>query len=70
MLITNLQKMEKIVSSNKDLFWDGWDVVHIKPSSTAMFKNNGAFINGSWFIKTVYSLNRNGWNIKKEHLGE
>lgn len=69
MLINNLDKMEKIVSSNKNLYWDGWNVIHIKPSSTAMFQNNGIFIKDSWYTKTTYSPDRDGWNIKKEHLG-
>lgn len=68
MLIKDLNKMEKIVNSNSNLSWSGWDVIHLEKSNTAMFKTNGYFLNGSWYIKTSYSPNRDGWNIKQKHL--
>ena len=68
MLISNLEKMESVINTNPNLSWDGWNVVHTKQSNDAIYKTNGAFINGSWYIKTVYSPGRDGWNIKNNHL--
>ena len=70
MLISDLKKMESIVSSNSNLSWDGWNVVHLKKSKDAMYKTNGAFVDGSWYVKTIYKLDSNGWNIKNSHVGE
>ena len=63
MIVTDLDTMEKIVQSNNSLSWDGWNVVELKKSPTAMFKQNGAYINGVWYIKNVYSVSRDGWRI-------
>ena len=68
MLISTLEKMESVVNSNPNLSWDGWNVIHFKQANDAVYKTNGAFVNGSWHIKTVYSPDRNGWNIKNNHL--
>ena len=69
MNITTLEQMETIVSANPQLKWEGWNVIHLSPSNTAMFKTNGAFINNKWYIKTVYSPDQNGWKISQKHLG-
>ena len=60
--------MEAIVKNNKNLSWDGWSVVEVKPSKSAMFKTNGAFINGAWYIKNVYSYGDNGWEIPNKYV--
>jgi len=69
MIVNTLNKMEEIVSANPSLSWEGWNVIHLAKSNNAMYKTNGAFINNQWQIKTVYSPDRNGWDIKKEHIG-
>jgi hypothetical protein len=68
MNITKLEQMENIVSANSQLSWDGWNVIHLSKSNTAMFKTNGAYVNGDWYIKTVYSPDQNGWKINQKHL--
>lgn len=68
MNITTLEQMETIVSANPQLRWDGWDVVHLSQSNTAMFKTNGAFVDNKWYIRTVYSPDQNGWKISQKHL--
>lgn len=60
--------MEAIVKNNSNLSWNGWDVVEVKPSNSAMFKINGAFINGKWVIKNTYSYGKNGWEIPKKYV--
>ena len=63
MLVKSLEQMEAIVKSNKDLSWDGWDVISLKPSKSGMMSKDGVQINGSWFSKTRFALTENGWEI-------
>lgn len=67
MLITDLNKMETIVSKNKSLSWEGWNVVELTKSSSAMFKQDGAFVKGSWYTKKVFSPTRDGWRIPHKY---
>jgi hypothetical protein len=68
MLINSLEKMEAIVSSNRSLSWDGWDVVELVRSPSAWFKPNGAFVKGSWHFKNVFPAGRDGWRIPKKYM--
>lgn len=63
MLVTDLTVMEDIVSSRKDLDWDGWNVIKYSNHSNAMFHKNGAFKNGRWVKKTTFPLTETGWHI-------
>lgn len=60
--------MEEIVSNNKSLSWDGWNVVELVKSASAATKQNGAFVNGLWFTKNVYSVDRDGWRIPGKYV--
>lgn len=63
MNIKSLEKMESIVRSHKSLSWNGWDVVNIIPNPTAWSKPNGVFVRGRWYIKQVFQVTENGWDI-------
>lgn len=63
MLVDNLNDMSSIVNKNKDLDWDGWDVVQYTVSVEAEFSNDGIFKNGVWYKKRIFALNENGWKI-------
>jgi hypothetical protein len=63
MLVTNLEQMEGIVDSNRDLFWDGWDVVKYKNNPSSQFHKSGAFRNGQWYSKSTFPLTEKGWSI-------
>jgi hypothetical protein len=63
MLVTDLKYMESIVSSRKDLDWDGWNVVQDTKSPGAMFKKDGVFKNGIWFKRVIFPITESGWNI-------
>ena len=65
MLINNLEKMEAIVSSHKQLEWEGWDVVHYKKSPNSMFSSDGAYKNGNWYKKKSFPITEKGWYIPK-----
>lgn len=68
MLVNNLENMETIVSKNKSLSWDGWNVVELTKSASAMFKAEGAFVHGSWYIKKIFSPTRDGWSIPNKYV--
>lgn len=68
MNINNLDHMEKIVNNNNSLSWEGWNVVELVKSKTAMFKTNGVFVNGSWYIKNIFSVDRDGWRIPNKYM--
>lgn len=65
MLVNNMEEMEKIVSKNSNLSWDGWNVVHLKQDDYAEFSSNGFFdkISGRWYRKNIYSCGNDGWEI-------
>ena len=63
MVVTSLEQMEDIVSSRKDLSWDGWDVVKYTESNNALYATDGEFRNGKWMKKKVYPITENGWSL-------
>lgn len=67
-MIKDLEQMEKIVAKNNSLSWDGWTVVELIPSKSAMFKTNGAFLKGVWYIKNEYVCDSNGWKIPHKYV--
>jgi hypothetical protein len=67
MLIKSLNTMEKIVFKNKNLIWQGWDVIDLKESKTAKTSSAGIRIKDKWYLHKVYSPSRNGWNIPDKY---
>jgi hypothetical protein len=63
MLVDNLEDMQLIVNRNKDLSWDGWDVVHHSPSLEAEFSDDGIFKNNKWYKRKIFFLTEIGWKI-------
>lgn len=61
--IGSLEKMEQIVKRNRMLSWDGWDVIHHKPSPTAWRSRSGVFVSGKWYIQKRFAITETGWNI-------
>jgi hypothetical protein len=63
MVIRTIEEMEKIVSSNKELSWDGWTVVKRYPSDKAKTSKQGVFIKGVWYIEQRFEPTAKGWEI-------
>lgn len=63
MLIKSLEQMESIVSKNKTLSWNGWDVVQSFQASTGWSSPDGAFIKGRWYTQRKFPISSNGWDI-------
>lgn len=69
MIISNLEKMEKIVARNNNLSWVGWDVVDRKKSESGRTAVNGVRVNGVWYLQRIYQITRNGWDIPNKYKG-
>lgn len=63
MQIKSLEQMEKIVSSNKSLLWDGWTVVNFYPSEKGRTSQHGAFIDNKWHLQRRFVPSKSGWDI-------
>jgi hypothetical protein len=67
MLVTSLEKMEDIVSKNKSLSWDGWNVVELIKNPSAVYKQNGVMINKVWYIKNTFAVDHDGWKVPNKY---
>lgn len=63
MIINTIEEMEKIVSSNKELSWDGWTVVKRYPSDKAKTSKQGVLVKGIWYIEQRFEPSAQGWEI-------
>jgi hypothetical protein len=66
--INSLEKMEKIVSQSKFLFWEGWNVVEMIKSDKALTSKYGVLKNNSWYLQKTFTLSRNGWEIPDKYV--
>ena len=69
MIVTNLEKMEKIVARNNNLSWLGGDIVDRKKSESGRTAVNGVRVNGVWYVQRIYQVTRNGWDIPNKYRG-
>ena len=46
MIVNSLERMEKIVTRNNNLYWVGWDVADRKRSEAGRTAVNGVRVNG------------------------
>ena len=69
MVVTSLDKMEKIVARNNNLSWIGWDIADRKRSDGARTAVNGVRVNGVWYLQRIYKVTRNGWDIPNKYKG-
>ena len=68
MIVTNLEKMEKIVARNKELSWVGWDVRDLKRSGAGRTAINGVRVDGVWYLQRIYSVIVTGKQIGRAHV--
>lgn len=67
MIIKSLNTMERIVAKNKNLMWDGWDVIDLKETDIARTSPKGIRVNNKWYLHKRYSPNINGWDIPNKY---
>jgi hypothetical protein len=68
-MIKTVEQMEAIVNKFNELSWNGWDVIELKKSPSAMMHVHGAYIDGTWYIKNIFSPSENGWKLPSKYLG-
>ena len=66
--IKSLETMEKIVSQNRSLSWDGWTVLNTYQNPVGWKDANGVFIKGKWFTQKRYEPGNDGWNIPNKFV--
>lgn len=69
MLVKSLKTMETIVLNNKNLIWDGWDVIDLKESDIAKTSTKGIRVKDRWYIHKRYTPTRKGWDIPNKYRG-
>ena len=67
MIIKSLNTMEKIVSNNDNLIWNGWDVIDLKESNIANTSPLGIRVKNKWYLHRVYKPTRIGWDIPNKY---
>jgi hypothetical protein len=68
MQVKSLEKMEDIVSKNKSLSWEGWNVVELIKNPAAMFRSNAARVDEVWHIKNVFIVDQDGWRSPSKYV--
>jgi hypothetical protein len=68
MIIKTIDEMEKIVSANKSLSWDGWTVVNRFRSDKARTLKNGVCVKGTWYIQERFEPSVDGWVIPEKMI--
>lgn len=63
MFISDLDQMEKIVNTSRNLEWDGWNVIKYTPASNAMFSKDGVYKNNKWYKRQIFPITEQGWNM-------
>jgi len=65
----NLEQAETLVQSNKNVFWNGWDLVFVNTSVDGFTKKAGIWHEGQWSVKSVIKLSTNGeYNVPGKYL--
>lgn len=70
MYITSLEKMESIVSKERNLFWDGWTVVERIPNAKGMTSKFGIFFKNKWHIEKRFEPTNKGWKLPGKYVNE
>lgn len=61
MLIHSLEKMEAIVRKNRNLIWDGYDVIILDKHHNPVVAKNAKFVKGKWWRTRTVPLTKQGW---------
>lgn len=66
MYIKSMDTMEDIVTNNKSLMWESFNVVEVKSAShNAPLKKQARYMDGQWHNVRVYPLTSQGWDVPK-----
>lgn len=68
MIISSVEKMDRVVEKAKYLFWDGWTVVSSYPSKKGSTSRYGAYKDGEWHVQRRFEPNELGWDIPERFM--
>lgn len=68
MLVSSLEQMEQIVSRNRNLRWDGWDVIFSYASEKGRTSKFGARVKDVWHLERRVDLTEEGWHVPKKYV--
>ncbi len=58
------ESAHKLVASNKDFFWDGWNMVLFRAEPNGFMQPQGMFRNGKWGTSINIAVNKLGqWKV-------
>lgn len=64
-VIRDLDAMEDLVKSSRNLRWDGWDVLHIQSKKASFMNPNSMIVDGKWVLVNRYSPESDGWTLPR-----
>jgi len=69
MFVDSLNKMEEIVSSRANLYWEQFNVIElVKKTPNAALGKLARFHEGEWWKVKIYHLTEDGWRVPKSWL--
>jgi hypothetical protein len=67
MLIKTLEEAEQIVSTYKELSWEGWNILETIPNPAGYSSKSGVFVNNKWNMRTRYIIKDGGWHVPSKY---
>lgn len=68
MITLNYDSADGFVQGKRNLFWNGWEILHWKPNPSAYTSPKGAFLGGRWGILTHFPVNSSGeWTVPDKY---
>ena len=59
----------EIVNNNRNLYWDGWDIIEWRKDPDACFNKYGMFRNGSWGKARRITVSNDGtWKVSSKYV--
>jgi hypothetical protein len=58
--------IDEFVSKNRNMYFEGWDVIVLRPSHAGWMRRDGVQRDGTWYVKKTVSPNSKGkWVFSK-----
>jgi hypothetical protein len=67
-LIVSYEKAQELVKLNKNLYWNGWDIMEWREDSLGEMSKDGILMNGKWGLAKNYKLNEDGWDVPSKYV--
>jgi hypothetical protein len=68
MPLIGYEEAHAIVEKNKNLYWDGWNIIDWKADSLGEMSKGGLLKDGKWGFYKTYEPNENGWEVPVKYV--